>query len=301
MSLRFGVAGTGHWARTVHVPGLGRTVGAKPVGVWGRNAAEAARIAGDNGLAAFADFDAMLGAVDAVSFALPPDVQAPLALRAARAGKHLLLEKPIATNVREADAIAREVAAQGLGSVVFFMRRFVPEIAAAIDQASRRPWTRASVTVHSTTLVAGSPYADSAWRRETGAAIWDIGPHVVSILIAVLGPVVEVRAERVDGHVHRFTTSHARGAVADVSLSIHVERAAARNDYRFDASDASVTLPDPPLDRPAIYAIAAGELVRHVADRSSPHRCDAAFGAEVVAVLEAVERRRADAELEASR
>jgi predicted dehydrogenase len=297
MTLRFGVAGTGHWAHTVHVPGLERTGGAKPIGLWGRNAAEAERIASEHDLAVFEDFDAMLEAVDAISFALPPDVQAPLALRAARAGKHLLLEKPIARNVREADAVAREVAARGLGSVVFFMRRFVPEIAAAIDQASRRPWTHASVTVYATTLAAGSPYADSAWRREAGAAVWDIGPHVVAILIAVLGRVVEVRAERVDNRVHRFTTTHASGATADVSLSIHAEPSAARNDYRFEDGDASITLPDPAFDRPAIYAIAAGELVRNVADRSSPHRCDAAFGAEVVAVLEAVERRRASAEM----
>ncbi|WP_410095188.1 Gfo/Idh/MocA family oxidoreductase [Streptomyces sp. wa22] len=44
--------------------------------------------------------DALLAASDAVAFAVPPDVQAPLAVRAAEAGCHLLLDKPVATTVR---------------------------------------------------------------------------------------------------------------------------------------------------------------------------------------------------------
>ena len=44
------------------------------------------------------DSSAFLDAVDGVAFAVPPDVQAPIAVAAARAGKHLMLEKPLATS-----------------------------------------------------------------------------------------------------------------------------------------------------------------------------------------------------------
>ena len=69
--LRFGLVGTGYWARVTHAPALASTGGIE------------------------------LAAVCA--FSVPPDVQQELAVRAARAGKHLLLEKPIAPSVAAAD------------------------------------------------------------------------------------------------------------------------------------------------------------------------------------------------------
>ena len=54
--------------------------------------------------------DALIADVDAVAIALPPDVQAPIALRAARAGRHLLLDKPVALVTGMAAEIAAAVA-----------------------------------------------------------------------------------------------------------------------------------------------------------------------------------------------
>ena len=68
-------------------------------GVWGRRFERAQQVAGQMDVTAYDDVGALLDDVDAVAFAVPPDVQATLATRAARAGKHLLLDKPIATTV----------------------------------------------------------------------------------------------------------------------------------------------------------------------------------------------------------
>ena len=84
--MRFGLVGTGYWANSVHAPALASTRGVRLASVWGRDAEAAGALAARHGVTAYDDFDAFLASVDAVSFAVPPDVQAPLAIRAAEAG-----------------------------------------------------------------------------------------------------------------------------------------------------------------------------------------------------------------------
>ena len=79
MTLRFGVAGTGHWANIVHIPGLKAQTDVELVGVWGRSPAPLAEVSGRHGIKAFARFEDMLKEVDAVSVSMPPEVQAELA------------------------------------------------------------------------------------------------------------------------------------------------------------------------------------------------------------------------------
>src|SRR5712691_1871436 len=103
-ALRFGLVGTGYWARIAHAPALGSALGSGQgpgediefAAVWGRNFPAAVVLADRYGVTAHRDFAEFLAEVDAVAFAVPPDVQSPLAVQAAQAGKHLLLEKPIA-------------------------------------------------------------------------------------------------------------------------------------------------------------------------------------------------------------
>src|SRR3954464_12268716 len=103
--MRFGVLGTGFWAEHVHAASLAEHPDAELVGVWGRDLAKAKAVGARFDVPGYADVDALLADVDAGSFALPPDVQVPLAVRAAEAGKHLLLEKPIALTVEDADRL----------------------------------------------------------------------------------------------------------------------------------------------------------------------------------------------------
>ena len=107
--MRFGVLGTGFWARDVHAAALAAHPDAELVGVWGRDLAKAKAVGAEFDVAGYADVDELLAQVDAVAIALPPDVQAPLAERAAAAGKHLLLEKPIALDVADADRVVDAV------------------------------------------------------------------------------------------------------------------------------------------------------------------------------------------------
>src|SRR5256885_13258867 len=111
--LRFGLLGTGYWAAETQAAGLDGHPDARFVGVWGRNPDKARALADRYGVDAYTDVDALIGDVDAVAMALPPDVQAGLAVRAARARRHPLLEEPVALNVAETGAIVQALDARG--------------------------------------------------------------------------------------------------------------------------------------------------------------------------------------------
>jgi predicted dehydrogenase len=194
--MRFGVLGTGFWAKEIHAAALAVHPTAELVGVWGRDVAKAKAVGAEFDVAGFADVDELLSQVDAVTIALPPDVQAPLAERAAAAGKHLLLEKPIALDLAGADRVVDGVRDAGVASVVFFTFRFQPETSSWLEQAART--TLAGGHASWLSSLAGSPFDASPWRKEHGA-LWDIGPHALSVLVPALGPVVSVQAGRASG------------------------------------------------------------------------------------------------------
>src|SRR5205809_701299 len=121
--MRFGLIGTGYWADAVHAAGIDAHPEAELGGVWGRDAVKAQALAERHSAQGYADVDELIAAVDAVAFSVPPDVQAELAVRAAEAGRALLLEKPLALTVEAAERI---VGAARAPTVVFFTFRFDP-------------------------------------------------------------------------------------------------------------------------------------------------------------------------------
>src|SRR5690242_953193 len=195
--MRFGVLGTGHWATVTQAAALSTHPSATLAGVWGRSPDKTADLASRYGVPGYDDVDALFADVDAVAVALPPDVQAGLAVRAARAGCHLLLDKPLALTVEAADEVVEAVDAAGVAALVFFTNRFRPEIDKFLANANRvGGWYAGRGVMHASIFQPGNPYGASAWRRERGG-LWDIGPHALSVLLPVLGDITEVTA--VDG------------------------------------------------------------------------------------------------------
>src|SRR5437763_382255 len=165
--LRFGLLGTGYWAAETQAAGLAEHPDARFVGVWGRNPARVRALADRYAVRGYADVDALLADVDAVAVALPPDVQAPLAVRAARAGRHLLLDKPVALTVEAADGIVAALDAGGLSSLVFTTNRYRPEGTRWRRSGSRWPGWRA-------TSPTGSPAI--RWTSARDATPWPSWP-----------------------------------------------------------------------------------------------------------------------------
>lgn len=289
MAIRFGVVGTAHWARKVHIPGLLATPGAGLTGIFSRNAQNARAAADAHGVRAFDDFQDMLDCVDAVSIAVPPAAQPEFAIAAARRGKHLLLEKPIASSLRDAEAI-RNAASGKVCAIAFYTRRFVPVIEQAIDNAARQSWQRATVRLFSSALATPGPYNDSVWRKEQGAALWDSGPHALSILIPILGAVTRVSAYRDSDSISRMVSVHASGATAETSMTLHATADQVSRDITLFSSTGQATIPYPDVDFAQTYTAAASELLAMIANGTRLHRCDLDFGVEVVRILGAAEQ-----------
>jgi predicted dehydrogenase len=284
--MRFGVLGTGHWAQEVHAAALSAHPTAELVGVWGRDVAKASAVGAEFEVPGFADVDELLAQVDAVAIALPPDVQAPLAVRAAEAGKHLLLEKPIALDVAGADRVVAAVRDAGVASVVFFTFRFQAATSTWLTQAART--TLAGGAGSWLSSLAGTPFAASPWRQERGA-LWDIGPHALSVLVPALGPVVSVQAGAGLRDTVHLVLGHESGVASTVTLSHTVAPMSSGIEF-FVHGDAGrlVLLPDTEAPVEA-FSTAVDELTA-AALTGGAHPCDVAFGRDVVAVLAAAAR-----------
>ena len=103
--MKIGVAGAGHFGRfhALKVAGNPRAV---LVGLFDPDRARAATVGGEAGGAPALDWPALLDACDAVVVAAPAEAHHDLAAEALRAGRHVLVEKPIAATLAQADALA---------------------------------------------------------------------------------------------------------------------------------------------------------------------------------------------------
>ncbi|MCZ2822373.1 Gfo/Idh/MocA family oxidoreductase [Modestobacter sp. VKM Ac-2977] len=283
--MRFGVLGTGFWATEVHATSLAGHPGAELVGVWGRDLAKAKAAGAQFDVPGTDDLDALLADVDAVSFALPPDVQAPLAERAAAAGKHLLLEKPVALSVAAADRVVAAVEDAGVASVVFFTSRFRTATSTWLEQASRITLAGGAVTWLG--RLAGSPF-ETPWRLEHGA-LWDVGPHALSLLVPALGPVSAVQAGAGQGDTVHLVLTHPEGRASTVTVSATVAELATGIDIWVHGDAGRLVLLPESGTAVEAHAVAVDEL-QAAALTGGTHPCDVTFGRDVVQVLEAAQR-----------
>jgi predicted dehydrogenase len=284
--MRIGLLGTGPWAQMAHAPALEAHPELDLTGVWGRRPDAAKELAGRHGARPYDDVDALLADVDAVAVALPPGVQADVAVRAARAGRHLLLDKPLAATVPQARAVAEAVREAQVASVVFFTTRFRPEAAAWIDeQAAEEGWFTARAQWLGSVFGGGdSPFAHSPWRRAKGA-LWDVGPHALSVLLPVLGDAVRVAsAAHGPGDTAHLVVEHGGGAFSSLTLSLTAPPAAAGAEVELRGTAGVAKLPHGE-EGPVPALSRAADALLTAARRGRPHPCDAAFGLRVTEIL----------------
>ncbi|MFD4135566.1 Gfo/Idh/MocA family protein [Streptomyces goshikiensis] len=283
---RVGLLGTGPWALRTHAPALAAHTGSEFAGVWGRRPEAAAALAAEHGVKVYEDPDALFADCDVVAFALPPDVQAPLAVRAAAAGCHVLLDKPVATTVADARAVAAAVARHRVASVVFLTLRFAEPTAGWVEEQARRTgwFTAAAHWLGAVFPPDGTPsaYADSPWRKAKGG-LWDVGPHALSVLIPVLGEVTVVSATRGPSDVVQLALRHGSGAASTAVLSLGAPRAAAGVGLELRGADGVFSLPDW-SDVPGAYGRALDALLAS-ARTGVPDPRGAEFGARLTEIL----------------
>jgi predicted dehydrogenase len=123
-TVRIGIAGSGFMGRTNAETVTGYLNHARLVAIAGGSRAPA--LAAQYQVDAEPTFEQLLARpdIDAVLISTPHACHAPQAIAAARAGKHILLDKPMATSVAECDQILEAVRAAGVKLMIMFGQRF---------------------------------------------------------------------------------------------------------------------------------------------------------------------------------
>ncbi len=198
--LQVAIAGLG-FGEKVHLPALRACAGTEPVALWHPRTERLEAACHQAGLSGHSDFDALLAdpAVEAVVIATPPEPRFALALRALEAGKHLLLEKPVALHAEQAEELQRLALARGLSVAVDFEYRAVPlfqQLQALLAGGElgelvlvKLDWLMGS------RADASRPWSWYSQAAAGGGVLGALGTHAFDLLHWLVGPTLELRAQ----------------------------------------------------------------------------------------------------------
>lgn len=227
MTVGIAIVGHGFMART-HADAyatLGERVEVRYI--VGRSRERASELAESIGATATDRLDEALedDAVQAVDVCVPTDAHRDVAVRALTADRHVLLEKPIALNLEDADAIIAASERSTAFLMVGLVLRFWPEYVAldrlVADGAIGRP------RIYSGSRL--SPPADwNTWMADvsrSGGVVVDLLPHDIDQALALLGPATSVSARGTEdeGHI-LLTLAHEGGGVSVLEGSMAMPR-----------------------------------------------------------------------------
>ncbi len=211
-TLPVGVVGVGslgfHHARI-----LRDVAGAHLVGVHDADSARAATVAEQLGTESFATADALFERVEAAVVAVPTTDHAEVALRGIERGVHLLIEKPLASTLEEADRIVERAETAGLLIATGHIERFNSALAAC------EPYLDSPRFVESHRLAPFGP------RGTDVAVVLDLMIHDIDLVLSLVGGAVSrvdavgipVLTPTVDIANARITFED--GAVANITAS----------------------------------------------------------------------------------
>lgn len=287
--LRFGLVGTGSWANSTYGVALSLKANADFAGVWGRNPGKTRDFAAKFGVRAYRSFEALTKDVDAVAFAVPPDVQAELASRAATAGVHILLEKPAALRPQASLRLEQAVQASGVACLTFFTLRFDEHQRSWLDGiVAGGAWLGAWTLWLSSAMLPGGAASGSSWRAHKGA-LWDVGPHALSMVVPVLGPVDAVCGHSGERGLVHVVMTHRSGATSTMSLTLSAPELAGRVDLGFWGSRGTELMPVSSIPYSQTLGHALRELAALARDEKRLHPCDMRLSRHVVDALYAAE------------
>lgn len=219
-AIRWAVLGSGGIARRRTIPeGLRPARNARLVAVFDTNPTVNAEVARQFGVRAVASLDELLAAgVDAVYIASPPAGHREQTLACARAGKHVLCEKPLGLTVADAEAMLAACARAGVRLGAAFMMRFHAQHQAALQLI--REGRLGQPVLARAQLSCWYPPMAGAWRQDPatggGGALMDMGGHCLDLVEMFFGPVRAVSC-----FTHRTVHSYASedSAIATVRFA----------------------------------------------------------------------------------
>jgi predicted dehydrogenase len=218
MGIGFGIVGCGTISR-FHARAIDDVHGASLVGCCSTNPASSEKLALETGCVAYPTLSDMLAdpKISAVTITTPSGAHMEPALAAARAGKHVIVEKPLEVTLKKCDRIIRECEKHGVQLATIFQSRFheaASKLKRAIDVGRFGRLTIGDAYVK---WYRSQEYYDSrAWRGtwvlDGGGALMNQAIHSVDLLTWLMGPVVEVQALTA-------TLAHQRIEVEDAAVA----------------------------------------------------------------------------------
>ncbi|MDG2408214.1 MAG: Gfo/Idh/MocA family oxidoreductase [Pirellulales bacterium] len=218
MATGFGIIGCGMIA-TFHARALAEIRGAKLIGCYDAIAAAAERTAANQGCRAYTRLEDLLADenIDVVTICTPSGAHMEPAVAAAKAGKHVVVEKPLEITLRRCDRIIEACRKNKVVLSTIFPSRFHTssvDLKKAIDQKRFGQLTMGDAYVK---WFRTQEYYDSGawrgtWKLDGGGALMNQAIHSVDLLTWLMGPVVEIRAQTA-------TLAHRRIEVEDTAVA----------------------------------------------------------------------------------
>jgi predicted dehydrogenase len=215
MALGFGIIGCGMISR-FHARAIADVRGAKLVACFDSVPAAADRLGSETGCRAYHRLQEMLAddRVDAVVIGTPSGAHMEPAIAAAKAGKHVIAEKPLEITLSRCDRIIAACEKAGTKLSTIFPSRFhesAVELRRAVEEGRFGRLTLGDAYVK---WFRTQEYYDSGkwrgtWELDGGGALMNQAVHSVDLLLWFMGPLAEVTA-------HAATLAHQRIAVEDV-------------------------------------------------------------------------------------
>ncbi len=199
-SIGVAVVGTG-FGQKVHIPGFMAHHRTEVVAVYHRNLSQAKAIAKQHGIPHACDsIEAIVAIpqVQAVSVATPPFAHHPMATAVLQAKKHLLLEKPTALNVQEAQQLQALAQQHNVAAVMDFEFRFIPTWQ-RLAELLKEDYVGQKRLIKIDWIAGSRANPERAWnwyarKDQGGGALGSIGSHMFDYVDWLFGPVKRLSA-----------------------------------------------------------------------------------------------------------
>jgi predicted dehydrogenase len=249
--VKWAVIGSGGIARRRTIPeGILKAENAELSAVYDIDAKVNAEVVGQFGAAEAQSVEALLETdTDAVYIATPANVHHDQVVACAKAGKHILCEKPLGMTIAETENMIESCRAAGVKLGCAFMMRFVSQHVEAIrlieqGRLGKPTYARAQ-------LSCWYPPIDGAWRQSLatggGGSLIDMGGHCIDLLEMFFGKVSTVSCF-VNNTVHSYESEDSaavllhfeNGALATVDTFFCIPDASSRNVLELYGSQGSI-------------------------------------------------------------
>jgi predicted dehydrogenase len=198
--VKIAIAGGGYGAK-VPLPVLTELDEFEPVAVWSRRPERARELADEYGVQlATADIDELLDhpGLEAVHIATPVSTHAEIAIAAARHGLHVLCEKPLASDLAEARAVAAAIGEAGVVGVVNYGRRFQETRARLLERVAEVAGAPRMVSISLVFDDHAEPGSRPfTWVQDAqlgGGRLQGYGVHDLDLLLAAFGEIESLAA-----------------------------------------------------------------------------------------------------------